>query len=62
MGSSVLIVVLCMVVLFSGSVLTTFFIYSFILTTITTQISIRNSYHIKRWSSRSSNGQLIGVD
>ena len=52
MGSSVLIVVLCMVVLFSGSVLTTFFILSFILTTICLQISIRNPYHIKRWSSR----------
>ena len=52
MGGSVLIVVLCMVVLFSVSVLTTFFIYSFILTTICLQLSIRNPYDIKRWSSR----------
>ena len=62
MGGSVLIVVLCIVVLFSGSVLTTFFILSFILTTICLQISIRNPYHIKRWSSRQPNGHRFGVD
>ncbi len=59
-------VVMCMVLVvygyFSGSVLTTFFIYCFNLTTICLEISISNSYDIKRWLIRLSNGQRFGVD